>query len=209
MQSTMNYWNPLPPCPGSTTSDSDRSLLWASSSNFTLPQWPDGVQCPSPDNSSSDEPYHLADDLLDFSDFRTSAGETPSKSPTPTPSDFRPEDKSKRRREQNRNAQRAYRERKEKYIKNLLKHIEEMNKNHVRLSDSYESLRQEALRLQEQVQDLKGQLEFWSKAQVVVVKFPEEALAGGAPVNGLMAGPQNVNQSIDPLLGSDIAYPTI
>jgi hypothetical protein len=91
----------------------------------------------------------------------------------------------------------------------LLKHIEEMNKNHVRLSDSYESLRQEALRLQEQVQDLKGQLEFWSKAQVVVVKFPEEALAGGAPVNGLMAGPQNVNQSIDPLLGSDIAYPTI
>jgi hypothetical protein len=83
-----------------------------------------------------------------------------------------------------------------------------MNKNHVRLSDSYESLRQEALRLQDQVQDLKGQLEFWSKAQVVVVKFPEEALAG-APVNGMLTGPQNVNQSIDPLLGSDIAYPTM
>ncbi|KAL3441776.1 hypothetical protein BJX65DRAFT_243692 [Aspergillus insuetus] len=205
MESNMNYWTTVPPCPGPTTSDADRSPLWTSSSNFNLPQWSDGVQCPSPGNSSSDEPYHLADDLLDFSDFRTSTGERPSQSPTPTTSDFRPEDKSKRRREQNRNAQRAYRERKEKYIKNLLKHIEEMNKNHVRLSDSYETLRQEALRLQDQVQDLKGQLEFWSKAQVVVVKFPEEALAG-APVNTLMAGPQNVNQSIDPLLGSDIAY---
>ncbi|KAL3492295.1 hypothetical protein BJX62DRAFT_203164 [Aspergillus germanicus] len=208
MESNMNYWAPVPPCPGAIASDADRSLLWTSSSNFTLPQWSDGMQCPSPDNSSSDEPYHLADDLLDFPDFRTTTGERPSQSPTPTTSDFRPEDKSKRRREQNRNAQRAYRERKEKYIKNLLKHIEEMNKNHVRLSDSYESLRQEALRLQDQVQDLKGQLEFWSKAQVVVVKFPEEALAG-APVNSLMAAPQNVNQSIDPLLGSDIAYPTM
>ncbi|KAL2793515.1 hypothetical protein BJX66DRAFT_225125 [Aspergillus keveii] len=202
MESNMNYWA------GAPTSDADRSLLWTSSSNFTLPQWSDGMQYPSPDNSSSDEPYHLADDLLDFPDFRTTTGERPSQSPTPTNIDFRPEDKSKRRREQNRNAQRAYRERKEKYIKNLLKHIEEMNKKHVRLSDSYESLRQEALRLQDQVQDLKGQLEFWSKAQVVVVKFPEEALAG-APVNGMLTGPQNVNQSIDPLLGSDIAYPTM
>ncbi|KAL2840276.1 hypothetical protein BJY01DRAFT_218560 [Aspergillus pseudoustus] len=202
----MSYWNVMP----STTSDADRALLWPSSSNFTLPQWTDGVQCPSPDTSGTDEPYHLPDDLLDFSEIRSSMGGSSSQSPTPTTSDYRPEDKSKRRREQNRNAQRAYRERKEKYIKSLLKHIEEMNRNHVRLSDSYESLRQEALRLQDQVRDLKGQLEFWSKAQVVVVKFPEEALAG-APVNtGLLAGPQDdMSQSIDPLLGSDIAYPTI
>ncbi|KAJ0418821.1 hypothetical protein BJY00DRAFT_314499 [Aspergillus carlsbadensis] len=203
----MNYWSPMVPSPGATTSESDR-LLWTSSSNFTLPQWTDGVQCPSPDASSSDEPYHLPDDLFDFSDLRTLTGESSSGSPTPTLNDFRPGDKSKRRREQNRNAQRAYRERKEKYIKNLLKHIEEMNKSHVRLSDSYESLRQEALRLQDQVQDLKGQLDFWSKAQVVVVKFPEDALTG-APANVLMADPQNVNQTIDPLLGSDLAYPTI
>jgi hypothetical protein len=53
------------------------------------------MQCPSPDNSSSDEPYHLADDLLDFPDFRTTTGERPSQSPTPTNIDFRPEDKSK------------------------------------------------------------------------------------------------------------------
>ncbi|KAL3462119.1 hypothetical protein BJX64DRAFT_148502 [Aspergillus heterothallicus] len=180
----MNHWTSMP-----AVGDADRSMLWTSSSNFTLPPWTDGMQCPSPDNSSTDEPYQLPEDLLDFSDLRASTGESSSQSPTSTTSDYRPEDKSKRRREQNRNAQRAYRERKEKYIKNLLKHIEEMNKNHVRLSDSYESLRQETLRLQGQVQDLKGQLEFWSKAQVVVVKFPEEALAG-APVN-------------------DVAYPTV
>ncbi|KAL2810314.1 hypothetical protein BJX63DRAFT_320910 [Aspergillus granulosus] len=204
----MNSWSTLPACPSTTGSDNDRSLIWTSSSNFTLPQWTDGVQCPSPDTSSTDEPYQLPDDLFDFPDLRGPMGESSSQSPTPTPSDYRPEDKSKRRREQNRNAQRAYRERKEKYIKNLLKHIEEMNRNHARLSDSYESLRQEAMRLQDQVHDLKGQLEFWSKAQVVVVKFPEDALAG-APGNGLLAGPQNVPQAIDPLLGSEIAYSTI
>jgi hypothetical protein len=86
-----------------------------------------------------------------------------------------------------------------------------MNRNHVRLSESYEALRQEALRLQDQVQDLKGQLEFWSKAQVVLVKLPDDTVAGTA-VNapqGLLAGPQTITQPIDPLMNSEITYPTI
>jgi hypothetical protein len=116
-----------------------------------------------------------------------------------------------RRREQNRNAQRAYRERKEKYIKSLLKHIDDMNQNQVRLSESYETMRQEALRLQGQVEDLKSQLEIWSKAQVVLVKFPEDTVAEatGNTHAALLPGPQAISQVLDPLLGADIAYPGI
>ncbi|KAL2824257.1 hypothetical protein BDW59DRAFT_162593 [Aspergillus cavernicola] len=200
-------WNPMASYTSTNSDLTDRSILWTSSSNFTLPQWPDMTQSPSPDHSGSDEPYPLPEDLLDFPDLRTSLADNPS---PPTSTDGSAQDKSKRRREQNRNAQRAYRERKEKYIKNLLKHINEMNRNHIRLGDSYESLRRETLRLQDQVQDLKGQLEFWNKAQVVLVKFPEDAVTGTAlnASSGLLTGSQNL-QSTDPLLDSDVVYPTI
>lgn len=85
-----------------------------------------------------------------------------------------------------------------------------MNRSHVKLGNSYDALRQEALRLQEQVQDLKGQLEFWSKAQVVLVKFPEDAVLGtGANVpSNLLKGSQDT-QVVDPVLGSDFVYPAL
>ncbi|KAL2864387.1 bZIP transcription factor [Aspergillus lucknowensis] len=208
--------------------ENHEELLWPSASNFAMLQWPDAAS-PSPDHSSSDERYHLPEDVLDFPDLRLSLAENPS-SPQSSASDYNT-DKSKRRREQNRNAQRAYRERKEKYIKNLLKLIDEMNRNHVRLSESYEAVRLEALRLQDQVLDLRAQLEFWRKAQVLVVKYPEDAAAapaatgvtgvtGGGPgvgvsmgmdSGGLLAGSggQGLGQSIDPLLESDLAYPVL
>ncbi|KAL3470099.1 hypothetical protein BJX99DRAFT_240082 [Aspergillus californicus] len=199
-------WNPMASYTSTGSDLSDRSFNWASSSNFVLPQWSDITQSPSSDHSS-DERYQLPDDLLDFPDLRSSIGDIPS---PPTSNHGSAQDKSKRRREQNRNAQRAYRERKEKYIKNLLKHIDDMNRSHVKLGNSYDALRQEALRLQDQVQDLKRQLEFWSKAQVVVVKFPEDAVLGAgvnAPSN-LLEGSQNT-QAIDPVLGSDFVYPAL
>ncbi|KAL4864207.1 hypothetical protein BDV12DRAFT_201312 [Aspergillus spectabilis] len=101
-------------------------------------------------------------DMLDFPDLRgfLSVKLSPPQSPTPTAGDGPVQDKSKRIREQNQNAQRAYRERKEEYIKKLLKDIDELNRNHVHLSKSYEFLRQDALCLQDLVQDPKGQLEF-------------------------------------------------
>ncbi|KAL4874316.1 hypothetical protein BJY04DRAFT_225137 [Aspergillus karnatakaensis] len=207
-----------------TSSDqTDHSALWASSSiQFTIPQWAEEPAHHASDHSSGDEQYPFPD-MLEFPDLRASLNtraytqsqsQTP-QSPATTISDGPGEDKSKRRREQNRNAQRAYRERKEKYIKNLLKHIDEMNRNQARLSESYETMRQEALRLQDQVEDLKAQLNIFSKAQVVLVKFPEDAIAhsngnGAALLNGAQVQLQGMEQ-LDPLLGvgGDIAYPTL
>ncbi|KAL4864083.1 hypothetical protein BDV12DRAFT_201451 [Aspergillus spectabilis] len=200
----------------STNSDpSDHSGLWASSNvHFSIPQCSQDTHHHSSDHSSSDEQYPFPD-MLDFPDLRASLGERPfsqpPQSPTTTSSDGPIGDKSKRRREQNRNAQRAYRERKEKYIKSLLKHIDDMNRNQARLSESYETMRQEALRLQGQVEDLKSQLEIWSKAQVVLVKFPEDRVAEtiGNTHSALLSESQVISQALDPLLGADIAYPSI
>ncbi|KAL4866004.1 hypothetical protein BDV12DRAFT_173542 [Aspergillus spectabilis] len=50
-----------------------------------------------------------------------------------------------------------------------------MNKTHIRLLESYESLRREALCLQDQVH-LQGQSETWNKSQVVLLQFPEDAV---------------------------------
>ncbi|KAL5337493.1 hypothetical protein BJX70DRAFT_369510 [Aspergillus crustosus] len=200
-----------------SSTSSDQSGLWSSANiHFSIPQWSAETHHQS-DQSSGDEQYPFPE-MLDFPDVQASSTDRPSTrsthSPTTTISDGPIEDKSKRRREQNRNAQRAYRERKEKYIKNLLKHIEEMNRNQSRAAESYETLRQEALRLQDQVEDLKSQVEFWtSKTQVVMLRFPEEGIQDSTRGTGasmsVMARSQGIAQSLDPLLGSDITYPTI
>ncbi|KAL4861199.1 hypothetical protein BDV12DRAFT_204246 [Aspergillus spectabilis] len=197
-------WNSMAHCTLTSSDPTDHSLLWTSSSNFAL-QWAK-EQCP--EHSSSDEHYQYPN-RLDFPDLQVSISDKPSppQLPTSPSSDGPVEDKCKKRREQNRNAQRAFRERKEKYVKDLLKHMDEMNKNHAQLLKSYESIQQEALQLRDQVQSLKRQLEFWNKAQIVVVKFPEHAVAGAAvdALQGLLAGPQHTQRPLDSLLTHEVA----
>jgi hypothetical protein len=78
-----------------------------------------------------------------------------------------------KRQEQNRNAQRLYRQRKQQYVQGLLSHIDEINKRHMSLQSSYKALRHETAGLQGQVEVLKEQLEFWSRVEVVLLRTPE------------------------------------
>ncbi|EAW11914.1 bZIP transcription factor [Aspergillus clavatus NRRL 1] len=201
-----------------------------SAASFALPQWPEVPHSPTlmlGDHSSGDEHYKCLDNLLDMPRLRT----PPAGSTTPPAKESTPEEKSnvsivpsvpstgpsklncryQKRREQNRNAQRAYRERKGKYIRDLLQLVDEMNESHSNLWNAYKTLQQEAVRLQGQVQDLKGQLELWNKAQVVMVKFPGQA-APPAPLTApqdLLAGSHDLAQVLDILPNLESAYPAI
>ncbi|KAL2820636.1 hypothetical protein BJX63DRAFT_379799 [Aspergillus granulosus] len=81
--------------------------------------------------------------------------------------------KNKKRQEQNRNAQRLYRQRKAQYVQSLLSHINEIHTRHTTLQNSYNALYHETESLQGQVQTLKEQLEFWSRVEVVLLKTPQ------------------------------------
>jgi hypothetical protein len=82
-----------------------------------------------------------------------------------------------------------------------------MNRDYARLSGSYESVRQEVLQLQDQIQSLKRQLEFWNKAQIVMVKCPENAVAGAGvdALQGLLSGSEHTQRPLDLLLTREVA----
>jgi hypothetical protein len=94
-----------------------------------------------------------------------------------------------KRQEQNRNAQRLYRQRKQQYVQGLLSHIDEINKRHMSLQSSYKALRHETAGLQGQVDVLKEQLEFWSRVEVVLLRTSEgdQPIIAGDP-SGAAAG---------------------
>ncbi|EED14008.1 conserved hypothetical protein [Talaromyces stipitatus ATCC 10500] len=77
---------------------------------------------------------------------------------------------AQRRKEQNRLAQRAFRERKENYIQSLLHQIDEMNQQHMRLIESYQAAKNNALCLQIQVEELQRRLEAWNNTKLLVLK---------------------------------------
>jgi hypothetical protein len=88
-----------------------------------------------------------------------------------------------KRQEQNRNAQRLYRQRKQQYVQGLLSYIDEISKRHMSLQSSYKALRHETAGLQGQVEVLKEQLEFWSRVEVVLLRTPEgdQPIVAGDP----------------------------
>ncbi|QKX61794.1 uncharacterized protein TRUGW13939_08950 [Talaromyces rugulosus] len=72
-----------------------------------------------------------------------------------------PEDKSLRRREQNRIAQRTFRERKDRYIQNLESHIKDLNAKHQSLEANYKKSTDHVSALYTQLVELQSELEAW------------------------------------------------
>ncbi|KAL3468099.1 hypothetical protein BJX64DRAFT_282983 [Aspergillus heterothallicus] len=99
--------------------------------------------------------------------------------------------KTKKRQEQNRNAQRLYRQRKAQYVQSLLSQIDEMNRTHSTLQSSYKALCHKTAGLQGQIEVLKEKLEFWSRVEVVLLKTPEDdqaILGSGTTTNSVLTG---------------------
>jgi hypothetical protein len=68
---------------------------------------------------------------------------------------------SQRRREQNRIAQRTFRERKDRYIQNLESHIKDLNAKHQSLEANYKKSTDHVSALYTQLVDLQSELEAW------------------------------------------------
>lgn len=66
-----------------------------------------------------------------------------------------------RRREQNRIAQRTFRERKDRYIQNLESHIKDLNAKHQSLEANYKKSTDHVSALYTQLLDLQSELEAW------------------------------------------------
>ncbi|KAH8692707.1 hypothetical protein BGW36DRAFT_399520 [Talaromyces proteolyticus] len=77
---------------------------------------------------------------------------------------------AQKRKVQNRLAQRAYRERKENYIQNLLKQIDEINQQHMRLIENYRAAKENIICLQIQVEDLQRKFDVWNNTKLLVLK---------------------------------------
>lgn len=74
----------------------------------------------------------------------------------------------------------------------------------MRLLESFNSLRQNAVRLQAEVDDLHKKLEFWNKAQFSIWNLPEStinAAPGSVAGSNLLQGPelQSAFESVYPL----------
>ncbi|KAH8699109.1 hypothetical protein BGW36DRAFT_155137 [Talaromyces proteolyticus] len=75
--------------------------------------------------------------------------------------DETPENKSLRRREQNRIAQRTFRERKDRYIQTLETHIKELNARQHSLEANYKKSTDQVSVLYTQLAELKAELDYW------------------------------------------------
>jgi predicted nuclease with TOPRIM domain len=80
-----------------------------------------------------------------------------------------------KRKEQNRLAQRAFRERKESYIQSLLKQIDEINAQYMRLIESYQAAKNNILCLQMQMEDLQKKLDVWNNTKLLVLKVGDRS----------------------------------
>lgn len=80
---------------------------------------------------------------------------------SPTPEDDTPENKSRRRREQNRIAQRTFRERKDRYIQSLETHIKMLDASHKNLQESYMQSTDQINALYTQLIEAQEELDYW------------------------------------------------
>lgn len=80
---------------------------------------------------------------------------------SPVSEEESPENKSRRRREQNRIAQRTFRERKDRYIQNLESHIKLLDASHKDLQASYQQSTDQINALYTQLVETQGELEYW------------------------------------------------
>ncbi|KAL2807559.1 hypothetical protein BJX63DRAFT_411890 [Aspergillus granulosus] len=102
------------------------------------------------------------------------------------------DDKIKKRKEQNRKSQQAYRERKERLIQHLIVRVRDTEARHFALLESWQAQRQEIERLQGEIEDLKY------AQKTFRYPFPAslEALASTAPVlSHLTKSDQNLRPS--------------
>ncbi|KAL2843919.1 hypothetical protein BJY01DRAFT_248382 [Aspergillus pseudoustus] len=106
--------------------------------------------------------------------------------------------KTKKRQEQNRNAQRLYRQRKAQYVQGLLSHIDQINRTHTSLQNSCKALCQEIAGLQGQVEALKEQLEFWSRVEIVLLKTPQDDQAIASKRTGMGSGATGFAENYPP-----------
>ncbi|QGA18445.1 hypothetical protein EYB26_006130 [Talaromyces marneffei] len=80
---------------------------------------------------------------------------------SPASEEDTPENKSRRRREQNRIAQRTFRERKDRYIQNLESHIKLLDASHKDLQASYRQSTDQVNALYTQLLETQGELDYW------------------------------------------------
>ncbi|CRG89231.1 hypothetical protein PISL3812_06267 [Talaromyces islandicus] len=100
-----------------------------------------------------------------------------------------PEDKSLRRREQNRIAQRTFRERKDRYIQNLESHIKDLNAKHQSLEANYKKSTDHVSALYTQLLELQSELEAWRS-------FAHHTSAGpSTPSSSSMQSPINPEET--------------
>ncbi|CEN62959.1 hypothetical protein ASPCAL09587 [Aspergillus calidoustus] len=185
-----------------SSSQSRKTGVYPMSYPMTLSRYPENPQSfnPTPVRSASGDEFHSPKSqpgaVMSFAiDEPASMGQAP-----PSPSPPRSVEtgavqamggRGKKRQEQNRNAQRLYRQRKAQYVQGLLRHVDEINKRHTSLQSSYKALCHETAGLQGQVEALKEQLEFWSRVEVVLLSTPE----GDHPIAGT-GGDARVNPDV-------------
>ncbi|KUL90166.1 hypothetical protein ZTR_02065 [Talaromyces verruculosus] len=85
----------------------------------------------------------------------------PRSAKSPASEEDTPENKSRRRREQNRIAQRTFRERKDRYIQNLESHIKLLDASHKDLQASYRQSTDQVNALYTQLLETQGELDYW------------------------------------------------
>ncbi|KUL83937.1 hypothetical protein ZTR_06848 [Talaromyces verruculosus] len=119
---------------------------------------------------------------------------------TPAPRTTRKD--AQKRKEQNRLAQRAFRERKESYIQSLLKQIDEINAQYMRLVESYHTAKNNVLCLQVQMEDLQKKLDVWNNTKLLVLKVGDRSNMNNTQVALCSMSASDVLQEADLQSGS-------
>lgn len=109
---------------------------------------------------------------------------------------------AQKRKEQNRLAQRAFRERKESYIQSLLKQIDEINAQYMRLVESYHTAKNNVLCLQVQMEDLQKKLDVWNNTKLLVLKVGDRSNMNNTQVALCSMSASDVLQEADLQSGS-------